>query len=348
MTDPHEPGDARDPDAAPAEGAPAEGAPAGGASAEGDALAPTAPATPPVPLDTAAIATAREAARDRASEIRTLQRKQDRRRNLLLRGGIVGGIIAVIVVVTLVIINFASPAQRGPRNMLSDGIRIGADLTALRTGSLGPGDTPVEATQPEGTIAIRLYVDYFQPDAAAFEKANSSQLRSWVSDGAATLEVHPVALSSKSGSDQYALRAANAAGCVAEYSPDRFFAFHDRLLKQQPTQESGGMSDARILEIAKAAKVTSMSDVTRCVESRRFGKWVQAASNRAINGPLPDSDVKAVSATPLVLLNGTQFVPSDYADPDDLARAFVQANGGDFTEDESASPSPSPSASPAG
>jgi hypothetical protein len=357
MTDPHEPAD-RENDSAPAqpddaataaEGAASEGTTSDATAADADASTAVEPRTPAEPpLDTAAIQTAaRTAARERASEIRTQQRKSDRRRTWLLRGGLVTGIVAVVVVVTFVIISFASPSQRGPRNMLSDGIRIGTDLKALRTGSLGPGEAPTESRNQDGAIPIRIYVDYFQPDSAKFAKANAKQLRSWVSDGAATLEIHPIALSSKSGSDQYALRAANAAGCVAEFAPDSFLDFHVALLAAQPSQESGGMSDARILAVAKDAKVQSMSDVTSCVESRRFGKWVQAASNRAVNGPLPGTKVKAVSATPLVLLGATQFVPSSYSNSQDLARAFVQANGGDFTEDESASPSPSASPSDA-
>jgi hypothetical protein len=67
-----------------------------------------------------------------------------------------------------------------------------------------------------GEVAnIVMYVDYLCPFCGQFEATNSESLRTMVESGAATLEVHPIAiLTNKSAGTQYSLRAANAAACV--------------------------------------------------------------------------------------------------------------------------------------
>src|SRR4051812_20906926 len=79
---------------------------------------------------------AREAARERAREIRHQQRKKERRGRTVRNGGIIIGTLAVVAVVAFVLTNFAHAPGRGPLNMMSDGIKIGADLTAVRTGGV--------------------------------------------------------------------------------------------------------------------------------------------------------------------------------------------------------------------
>jgi hypothetical protein len=300
------------------------------------------------PIDDAEI-TARQSARFRADQLRQAQKTRERRRRWIFRGGIAVGIVAVVAIVIVVLISFARPSGRGPANMLSDGIVIGNGLKAERTPPLLAGHDPV----PTGTggrdlVRIRLYVDYFQPGAKAFEKANGAQLREWAQSGAATVEIHPVALAG-TGPDgaQYSLRAANAAACVAQFSPDRFFAFSDALLRAQPGQQTAGLDANRIIRIAEGAQVSRQSDVADCIREMRFQRWVQAASQRASTGPIAGSDVKNVSSTPTVLINGTKWDSTDPADSSSLAEAFVGAIGDSFN-DPSATPSATPSPTPTG
>lgn len=294
------------------------------------------------PIDDAEI-TARQSARNRAEQLRLAQKTRERRRRLLFRGGLALGIVAVIAVVIVVLISFARPSGRGPANMLSDGIVLGSGLKAERTPPLLPGHDPV----PTGTggrdlVRIRVYIDYFQPGAKAFEKANGAQLREWASSGAATVEIHPVALAG-TGPDgaQYSLRAANAAACVAQFSPDRFFAFSDALLRAQPGQQTAGLTADRIVRIARDADVRRPAEIGGCIRSMRFERWVQAASQRASTGPIVGSDVENVATTPTVIINGTRWASDDPTDSSSLAEAFVAAVGDTFT-DPSASPTPSP------
>jgi protein-disulfide isomerase len=292
----------------------------------------------------------REGARERARELRDLHRKQDRRRNWIMRSSIIGGIAVVLVAVTLIILGFVTPNSRGPLNMLSDGVKIGQGFKAVPTSAI-PADSkpiPSETNAPE-VIDIKLYVDYLCPNCGTFERNNSAQLRAWITSGAATVEIHPVAiLTTKSAGTQYSLRAANAAGCVAEFSPNKFFDFNDAMFVDQPKEGSPGLTDAQILKRASAAGVTDMAHVTKCVNDRRFRSWVQNATTRALNGPIPNSDLTSIAGTPTIIVNGSQFKYTTGFEPNEFAQFVQQIAGDTFTKNPSSSPSPSatPSATP--
>ena len=289
----------------------------------------------------------REGARERARELRELHKKQDRTRRRVVTLSVVGGVLVVVVVVALVILNFAQPGGRGPLNMLSDGIKIGTGLKAVQTPGLPANSKPVpSATNPPAVIDIKLYVDYLCPNCGTFEKKNGDQLRAWLKTGAATVEIHPIAvLTTKSAGTQYSLRAANAAACVAEFSPDHFFDFNDALFIDQPKEGSAGLTDEQIEARATRVGVTEMTQVAKCMAEHRFRGWVQAATTRALNGPIPGADVKNIAGTPTIIVDGTQFKYTTAFDPNEFAQFVLQVAGDAFTKNPSPTPTPSPTPS---
>jgi len=292
--------------------------------------------------------TVREGARERARELRELHKKQDRNRRRIVTLSVVGGVLVIVVVVALVIVNFAAPGGRGPLNMLSDGIKIGTGFKAVQTPGIPANSKPVpSATNSPDVIDIKLYIDYLCPNCGTFEKKNGDQLRAWVKSGAATVEIHPIAvLTTKSAGTQYSLRAANAAACVAEFSPNHFFDFNEALFVDQPKEGSAGLTDQQIMKRATNAGVTDMLQIRRCIEDRRFRSWVQAATARALNGPIPGADAGSIAVTPTIIVNGSTFKYSTAFDPNEFAQFVLQVAGDTFTKNPSPSPSPTPSASP--
>ena len=126
--------------------------------------------------------------------------------------------------------------------------------------------------------------------------------------GAATVEIHPIAiLTTKSAGTQYSTRAANAAACVADYSPDPFFDFNTALFRDQPQEGTTGWDDGQLVSRAQSAGVGHLGNIKDCIDDRRFVNWVQAATVRALNGPIPNSDVRAIAAAPTIIVNGKQF-----------------------------------------
>lgn len=285
----------------------------------------------------------REAAREKARELRVQQKKKDRRNKVLLQGGIAVALIAVIAIVWGGIAASIQPAGPGPKNMASDGILIGEGLNAVKTPALPAGADPIPSKPDQsGAIAnIRVWVDYICPFCGDFERTNGDQIQKWVDSGAATLEVHPIATqTSKSAGTKYSLRAANAAACVANYSPDDFFAFNSAMFVDQPKENTQALSNDEIKDRVKSAGVSNLSQINTCIDKDQFKQWVTGATDRAVTGPLPDTELKGVKGTPTVLVNGKQYVGS-LDDPKEFA-AFVQQAMGETYSTATPTPAPAP------
>jgi protein-disulfide isomerase len=285
----------------------------------------------------------REAAREKARTLREEQRKKDRRSRFVLQGSLIVVSLAIIAVIVVVITSSVRPPSAGPKNMLSDAIKIGQNLAAVPTAALQPGDDPVpSAANKSDVIDIQIYVDYQCPVCQAFEQTNTDQLTSYLKTGAATLEIHPIAiLDNRSLGQRYSSRAANAAACVANFSPKSFFDFNSLLFEEQPKENTEGLADKKLVSIAKQAKVESLASVTSCITDQTFKAWVTSATSRATTGPIANSDVKKVSATPTVIINGTKFNGAA-TDASAFSAAIQKAAGDTFREDATATPSPSP------
>ncbi|SDN40658.1 Protein-disulfide isomerase [Cryobacterium flavum] len=258
----------------------------------------------------------REEAREHARLMRAEQVKRDKRRRLFLRGGIGIGLLAVVAIVTLVIVNnVTAPAAQGPANMASDGILLGSDGTTVSAATSTPlaADAEPVATDQSAltdTANIVMYVDYLCPICGNFETTNSEQITSWVTAGNATVEIHPISILDRlSSGTKYATRAANAAACVADYDPNNFLAFNSAMFADQPAENSTGLTDAELTTLVEGAGVTS-TDVASCIKDQTYADWVDASTQRALNGPIPNSDIEKVKGTPTVLVNGVSYTGS--------------------------------------
>jgi len=306
---------------------------------------PPLPETEPAADDEPSI---REQARERARELREEHRRRDTRRRRIVWGSVLGG-AGVLLGLVAIVIAFAVPAPaRGPANMLSDGIKIGTDYVAVRTAGLQPKQDPVASGEnPSGVLDIRIYVDYLCPNCATFEEENGEQLRTWLETGAATVEIHPIAvLTAKSAGSQYSLRAANAAACVAEYAPDSFFDFHTALFDAQPDEGTPGLDDTALRELAVSVGAPDSEAFRDCIDSKRFKSWVQAATNRALNGPLPGLELAAVTSTPTVVVDGRPFVSTQNFAAEEFQAFAQQVLGVAYTDEAAASATPTPTPTP--
>lgn len=253
----------------------------------------------------------REAAREKARLLREEEQRKARHRRLAWQGGIGLAIVAVIAVVAVLIVTSIKPASPGPKNMASDAITITANGVAMRTDALSAGATPtVRPTDSKGRVVIRVYEDFLCPYCGEFESTNRAQINALVNAGKAVLMIYPVAiLDSSSQGTKYSTRAANAAACVANTSPDDFLEFHRLLYANQPSEGTSGLTDSQLIAYAKQAGASS-STVASCITNGTFESWVTAATNRFLAGNLPDSNVKTVPGTPTVIVNGKQFTGS--------------------------------------
>src|SRR5690606_26390370 len=168
-------------------------------------------------------------------------------------------------------------------------------------------------------------------------------------EGAATVEIHPVAILDRlSSGTRYSTRAANAAACVANYSPSEFFAFNSLMFEHQPEPDTTGLSDDAMIEITRTAGVEKASRIATCIRAQEFKIWVEAATTRALSQPVAGSSLDKIPGTPTVLVNGQLY---NYT-LDDQTREFKPLEFQAFINDvlgmqfsESVQPSPSPSPS---
>lgn len=285
----------------------------------------------------------REQAREKSKSLRDQHKKKERRNRFLLQGGILVVLVAIIAIVTLSIVNTIRPAGPGPLNMASDGIQIGAKLVATPSGAIEPGDEPVPTVRDAESkvIAIQVYLDYLSLMSGEFQLKNNDQIQSWLDTGAATIEYHPIALlNSHSQGSQYSTRAANAAGCVANYSSASFYSYNLALLTDQPDESSTGLTNEELFDRAEGVGVENLNSIKNCIDETKFKAWVKDATDRALSEPIPDSDVAAVTATPTVIVNGQKY-PGDPSDDAAFAAFFLSASGDIFNEDQS-TPTPTP------
>jgi protein-disulfide isomerase len=288
----------------------------------------------------------REEAREHARLLREEAKRKARTRRWIMQGSIGVVIVAVLAVVALVIVNSIPQGQTsaGPKNMISNGIVLTSTTKAVRTPALQPGATPIATSQPDTTTKayITVYVDYQCPYCQEFETANTTQIGQWLDAGIAQVEIHPLAmLDASSNGTKYSSRAMNAAACVANYKPDVYFAVNTALFKDQPAENTNGLTNAKILSILKGAGASS-SDITTCVNNNKFSSWVAASTTRSLTKPLANSSVAKVSGTPTVIVNGQQYNGS-LTDASTFA-SFVESAVSASASTATPTPTPTPTA----
>lgn len=277
---------------------------------------------------------ARAAAREAARSIQAQQGQRARRNKILVQGGL--GLLAagVIVAIAAVMMTAFKPAGPGPLNMGSDGIRIGTGLIAETTTAIPADGTPTaQPVNPDGVVEITIFLDYLCPICGEFEAENGGVIRDLIESGAATVEFRPLAiLNNQSAGTQYSTRSANAAACVANYSPNNYFDFSEALFSNQPAEGGPGLSDEELIALAESAGVAA-GTIDSCVTDEEFKAWTKSATERALSGTFAGNNfaIDNVTGTPTVLIDGEQYQYSYPFNKDEFLQAVMEAAGQDFS-----------------
>jgi protein-disulfide isomerase len=243
----------------------------------------------------------REAARAKAKALRDQQKKGQKRKRIFIQLGIATSVLVAVGAVAFTIFSAGTQSAAEPTNAIfNDGVKVGSELKVFT-----PTSSPTSG-EPD-PVEIIVYVDYQCPICAIFELPNSEQIKSWVSTGTATLEMHTLSFLDGRGSpNAFSSRAANAAMCVAEYSPDNFYAYNTRLFQAQPTEGAPGPENKDLIAFAKEVGATNDEPLANCINTKEFGGWIKAATERALTAPIPGTTIQ-VSGTPTILVNGQQY-----------------------------------------
>lgn len=265
----------------------------------------------------------REHAREIARQQREQERRRTKRRRIFIQGGIGVSLVAIVALVALVVTTGGIGGGTRPANTAHDAITLVGDAGEVTALTASADIQTQRSTDDPNVVDIAVYADYLCPFCAQFEIANSPQIMQWVAAGTARLEYHPIAfLDRLSQGSNYSTRAANAAACIVDTSPDAIPAFNELLFANQPSEGTSGLTDAQLVDYTQQA---GADDVTACIDEQQFAGWVANATERATTGEnAPENALpKNVTSTPTIFVDGHNY--GDYLSAQQLPLTDAEA-----------------------
>jgi protein-disulfide isomerase len=273
-------------------------------------------------------------ARERAREIREAQLKKDKRNKLLIGWGIVVAVVAILAIVALVVSsnirNNAPVADEGPtpaNGNIHGGVTLLANSEVVKSDPATvnvkdvpakPETPPAEVTAPGAAaeagkpVKVVVYIDFICPVCKRFETTYNEQLTNLRNEGKISLEYRPLGFLDQQSTTNYSSRAANAAACVVNESPEKYSDFVNMLFDKQPKEGSAGLSDD---ELKKMATDVGAKSIDSCVAEKKFRPYVKVATQEAA--------AVGVTGTPTAFVDGKQWGKGDSANTDLIP--FIQA-----------------------
>jgi protein-disulfide isomerase len=263
-------------------------------------------------------------AREKARQIREEQLKKDKRNKLLIGWGIVVAVVAILAVVALVVStslkNNAPVADQGPtpaNGNVHGGVTLlkGSEVAKSEAGTVNIADLPSAPATPPATVKapgadaeagkpvkVVLYIDFICPVCKNFEAQYNETLTKLRDEGKITVEYRPLGFLDSRSTTNYSSRAANAAACVVNESPEKYSDFVNALFDKQPAEGSAGLSDD---DLKKMATEVGAKSIDSCIDQKTYRPWVKYTTQEAA--------AIGVSGTPTVIVDGKQWGKGDSA-----------------------------------
>jgi protein-disulfide isomerase len=209
----------------------------------------------------------------------------DRKRNLLVQGGLTAVVVIFAVALVLYIVmsheKKAAPGQ-------DKAIRVTSSKLITKPGT----------SEPKAVVSF--YEDFLCPACANFEKNFGSTVNNLIDTGAVAADYRMVAILDRPQTQNYSSRAGAAAYCVADQSVDAFRRFHSALFSPQiqPKEDATSFPDNnQLIELARQAGAGGT--VADCINS---GKYVPLVKGIAAAGK--------IQSTPTIRINGEDYNPT--------------------------------------
>jgi protein-disulfide isomerase len=244
----------------------------------------------------------REQARAKARELREKKAQGDKRKRILISIGLAVGIVAVVVGVIAAVMAVSTTSNTNAENAK----KVPANTTALGGVLLGKGLLPVTSAEAKKGNQIVIYQDYQCPICKLFKDPNASQMKAWVDSGLATVEYHPISFLDGQSLNNYSSRSTNAALCVANSQPDKFYDVNTALYTNQPQENTAGPSDSDLKETLKGTGVVINDEINTCIDQKRYAKYIENRTAEAFSQPAVTGK-EIPRGTPYVLVNGNVY-----------------------------------------
>jgi protein-disulfide isomerase len=235
-----------------------------------------------------------KSAREKAAALRAEAERKAARRRALIAGALVLVVIAVAVGV-VVFVRSLPTHSAVPKNLVDGGILVG---------------------NKDAKVTMEIYEDFQCPVCKEFEKNSGSTVAELAKDQDVRVIYRPVAILDWASTTKYSTRALNMMAAVVDSDPSAFDAFHSSLFENQPPENSDGLPDSKLIELATAAGAPEAAMQT-AAKDEPFRDWTSDVtdgfSKRFPNG-----------GTPTVLVNGTQVKDPT---PDNIKAEVAKAKG---------------------
>ncbi len=169
-----------------------------------------------------------------------------------------------------------------------------------------------------GPVVIDLYEDFMCPVCHVFETESGATMKQWVADKKVTIRYHPVAILNRSSNGtNYSTRASGAAAAAA--IGGKFSEYHDVLYANQPTENSDGLPDAKLIELGTSVGLGDK--FATAVRDKTYDTWADKVTDTFSS--------RGYSGTPTILVAGkvVKNAKGGYPSADQLTNAVTQAAG---------------------
>lgn len=249
---------------------------------------------------------------------------------------VAGSLSAVVVLVALIGIGVQASRAK------ITGVTPGANSTVANGVTFGK----------KAPATVDIYEDFQCPFCLKFETAVDKTMDADVRANRAQVHFHTLSfLDRASNGHRYSTRAANAAICMSDVTPDPpltgpdlFVRFHNLLFTKavQPTEGSNGLSNGRLEKLAIQAGLAAKlrADFDTCVENETHVPLVEAITERASKD--------GITSTPTVMVNGKSISPTLAAYQAAVAEALKTGPKPNPSKTPTPTPTPSVTTTPSG
>ncbi len=159
----------------------------------------------------------------------------------------------------------------------------------------------------DSRVRVDIYLDFMCPICGYFEVTQGPTLEKLRADGTADVFYHPISILDRASQNtEFSTRSASAAALIAEEAPDTFLPFLQAMFINQPEENTTGLTDAQIQDIATSVGVPD--DVVAKIPDHAYASWVRSATEQA--------SIDGMKGTPSVAINGV--IQDPQANPGDL------------------------------
>ena len=224
----------------------------------------------------------RQQARERARlEAAKLQRKRRLTQALVVA---VVAIVAISIVAVAVYLGTAGRAERVPTANTNVTVS-GASVPFKVDGSA------VQVGKDDAKVTLDLWVDYSCPHCQEFEADSNDVITAKVASGELKVRYHNIQIVTA-----YGTQAGSAGACVANSSPEQWWAFNAALYANH-SSETDAYKGPELADFASQQGITD-EDTLSCIRDQRYTSWI--TDNTSAAGQA------GVTGTPTLFFNGEQ------------------------------------------